>query len=43
MANYLSMFINLHEDVDVENEKNNFQESFTDNLSQVRSNMLYGA
>ena len=35
MANHLSMYINLQEDVDVENEQNNFQESFTDSLIQV--------
>ena len=40
-ANYFSMFTNLQEDVDVDNVQNSFQESFADNLSQVRSYMLY--
>ena len=36
MANYFSMYTNLQEDVDVDNVQNCFQESFADNLSQVR-------
>ena len=36
MADYLSMYTNLQEDVDVDNVENSLQESFADNLSQVR-------
>ena len=36
MADYLSMYTNLQEDVDVDNVQNSLQESFADNLSQVR-------
>ena len=35
-ANHFSMFTNLQEDVDVDNVQDSFQESFADNLSQVR-------
>ena len=41
MANYFSMYTNLQEDVDVDNVENSLQESFADNLSQVRRWMLY--
>ena len=36
LANYFSMCKNLQEDVDVDNVENSLQESFADNLSQVR-------
>ena len=36
MANYISLCTNLQEDVDVDNVQNSLQESFADNLSQVR-------
>ncbi|XP_073360322.1 protein FAR1-RELATED SEQUENCE 5-like [Aegilops tauschii subsp. strangulata] len=42
MADYLSMYTNLHEDVDVDNVQNSLQESFADNLSLEESDGVSG-